>query len=128
MRGKERIDVVDEQGIQILGDLLLVREVQSSVKGYPDTFKVHRSNLDDVADLFTLEYPIPSAAGHVCYIQQLCAVDKAIVFASCDANTFDLHLEAHCSFIFPHGSGQLRFVVWRGDLPSRVLRMGGIVT
>jgi len=68
---QQRPDVVNKQRVEKLGDLFLVREVQSTVEGNPntisqvsttssaknhapDTFKVHRADFDHVPCLLAL--------------------------------------------------------------------------
>jgi hypothetical protein len=66
---KKGADVMNEEGIQELGDLFLVREIEGAVVGNPNAFQVHWSNLDYVLQFLALEDTISSTAGHACYVE-----------------------------------------------------------
>jgi hypothetical protein len=101
---EEPADVVDKQGIKQLGDFLLVRKIERSLEGDPettesvgtprmgrtdeglnppDTLQMHGTNLDHMPNLFALEDAVAPAAGHAGDIQQLGTVDHMVVCIVC---------------------------------------------
>lgn len=103
---QKRTNVVNEQGIQKLGDLLLIGEIKSTLerdpasneqgqnkhKGgtynryrhLPHAFEMHRTNLYDMANLFTFEDTIPATTGHSGNIEKLGAIDHVVVCVEMD--------------------------------------------
>lgn len=79
-------NVVDKKRIQHLGNLFLIGEVQRAIvrnpynnvselapscvlqrymmPNLPDTFQMHRPNLDNMTDFFTLQNAVSTATGH----------------------------------------------------------------
>lgn len=45
----------------------------------PNALEVHGANLDDMADFFTLEDAVSTAAGHSGHVEQLGAIDHVVV-------------------------------------------------
>jgi hypothetical protein len=121
---KQCSNVVDKQRIQLLCDLLLVGELEGSLKGNPDTLQVHRTNLDNVACLLALENTITSTSRHAGNIEELGAVDHVIVLTTRNANAFGLDLEAKTAFVFPKRSSHTWLHSWRSHLTSVVECLG----
>ena len=126
-----------KERVEKFSDLLLVREVQRAVKGYPksvsttciaesdlcdspDAFQVHGSNLHHVSCLLALQDAITASASHAGNIQQLRAIDHVVVFSSRDAYAICFDLEAQAALVLPQRRGHSGLHARRCDLARGV--------
>jgi len=109
-----------KKGVKKLSNSLLVREIQRTVKGYPDAFQVHRPNLDNMSGLLALENAVATSPRHAGDIQQLRTVDHVVVFSTRNTNALGLNLEAQAALVFPKSCGHSRLHAWRRDLPCSI--------
>lgn len=100
---KKPTDVVNEKGIELIGNLLLVGEVQCSVEGnpryrcqrrwesckdidLPDTLEMHWTDFHDLSHFLAFENAIPSPSSHAGDIEELCAVYHMVVWEDKNVN------------------------------------------
>lgn len=117
---EKRTNVVDKEGIKKFRNLLLVCEVQCTLKWDPHAFQVHWPNFDNVPDFFTLEDAVATPTSHPRYIQKLGAVDHVVIFSASHADASGFHLEAEATFIFPESRRDARFHPRRRNLARRI--------
>ena len=97
---QECSDVVNEEGVKQFGNLFLVGEFESTLKGNPgvrllasialnsakrrspNAFQMHWANLDYMLLLLALQNTVTSTTGHTSNIQKLSSVDHMIVFSN----------------------------------------------
>lgn len=53
--------------------------IDADVQSLPNTFEMHRPNLNNVPDFLRFEYAISSPSGHTSYIQKLGSVDEVVI-------------------------------------------------
>lgn len=99
---EQSTDVMNEKRIQQLGDFLLIGKVQCTLirnpglsqqtalyvsntakvgrGNIPDTLQVHGTNLDNMANLFTLQNSVSSSSRHAGHVQKLGAIDHVVIY------------------------------------------------
>lgn len=82
----------------------------------PDALQVHRTDLDDIPSLLTLEDTVTTPTSHACDIEQLGAIDHVIIFSSSHANAVGFDLKAETAFVFPQGRRHSRLHPMRRNL------------
>lgn len=134
---KQSANVMNEERIEELCDLLLVRKVQSTIKGYPafvslyaslvsakvyspDTFEVHGSDFHNVPRFLALQDTISTTTRHASNIEKLGAIDERVVLTSRDAYTVCFNLKAQTALIFPQCRSDSRLHTMRRHLPSLI--------
>ena len=81
--------------------MLVDEEIEGLQENTPDTFEVHRADLDDMSGLLALQDTITAASRHARHIEQLSAIDHMVVFPPCYADAISFNLEAHNVLFFP---------------------------
>lgn len=76
---QQTTNVMHKQRIQQIRDLFLVGKFQGALKGDPHALQVHRTNLDHMTDLFTLQDTVTTTASHTSDIEQLGTVDHMVI-------------------------------------------------
>lgn len=89
---------MNEERIQLLCDLLLVRKFQcalerdpvrcehhwplktGSLQYVPHALEVHGADLNDVPRLFALQDTVSASTRHTSHIKELCAIDHVIIY------------------------------------------------
>lgn len=117
---QQSTNVVHKQRVQLLGDFLLVGELQGALEGNPDTLQVHRTNLDHVSVFLALQNAVATTARHASNIEQLGTVDHVVIFTSCNADAFRFNLEAKATLVFPKRRSHSRLHAMRRNLSGRV--------
>ena len=104
--------------------MLVDEEIEGLQENTPDTFEVHRADLDDMSGLLALQDTITAASRHARHIEQLSAVDHVVVFTTGDAHTLRLDLKTETALVFPKCGSHTGLHARRCDLTSVVKCMG----
>lgn len=112
---------MDEQGIQQVRNLFFVRKFQCTLIWNPDTFQVHRTNLDNMAKFLAFQDTVSATSGHACNVQQLRSIDHMVVFASSHTDALCLYLIAQTTFILPESRRHTRLGTRRLQLTSGIV-------
>ena len=113
-------DIMHEHGVQQIGDFFFVGEFQGSFKwnpgpvrmvlryknkktgrDLPNTLQVHRTDFDDMTDLFAFQDTITTTTSHAGDIEQFGAVDHVVVFPAGHTDALGLDLVAKTTLVFP---------------------------
>lgn len=87
----------------------------------PNTLEVHRTNLDHMARLLTLQDTIATTTRHASNIEKLRAIDHVVILTSCYTNAICLNLEAQAALILPQRGCHPGLHPVRRNLSSRVV-------